>query len=194
VRDKLAIIKDDLVRYLQRGREALVWKLDGLREYDIRRPMVKTGTNLLGLVKHVAGVEAGYFGEVFGRPFPQRYAWMTEDAEENSDMWATTEESREFVIDAYRQVWAHADETIAALDLDSTGLVPWWPAGRQNVTLHLILSHVVAETQRHAGHADILRELIDGDVGVRPDVSNLTRDFDWDTHRERLEAAARAVD
>jgi hypothetical protein len=50
------------------AREALVWKLDGLSEYDARRPMVPTGTNLLGLVKHVASVEAGYFGETFDRP------------------------------------------------------------------------------------------------------------------------------
>ena len=58
--------KADLHRYLQIGREALVWKLDGLSEYDIRRPMTPTGTNLLGIVKHVASVEAGYLGDVCG--------------------------------------------------------------------------------------------------------------------------------
>ena len=155
-------MKDDLIRYLQRGREALIWKLDGLTEYDIRRPMVRTGTNLLGLVKHVANVEAGYFSEVFERPFPDPYPWMAEDVEENSDMWATADESRELIIGAYRRVWVHSDATIATLDLDAAGVVPWWPADRQNVTLHLILCHVVAETQRHAGHADIVREALDG--------------------------------
>src|SRR2546429_9372199 len=60
--------KADLHRYLQAGRDALLWKLEGLSEYDIRRPMVRTGTNLLGLVKHVASVEAGYFGPPVGRP------------------------------------------------------------------------------------------------------------------------------
>ena len=60
--------KADLRRYLQEAREALLWKLDGLSEYDIRRPLVATGTNLLGLVKHQAGVEMGYFGDTFGRP------------------------------------------------------------------------------------------------------------------------------
>ena len=58
--------KADLRRYLQDGRDALLWKLDGLSEYDIRRPLVPTGTNLLGLVKHVTWVELGYFGDTFG--------------------------------------------------------------------------------------------------------------------------------
>jgi Protein of unknown function (DUF664) len=60
--------KSDLHRYLRTGREALVWKLDGLSEYDVHRPLTPTGTNLLGLVKHLATVETGYFGEVFGPP------------------------------------------------------------------------------------------------------------------------------
>jgi uncharacterized damage-inducible protein DinB len=184
-------MKDDLIRYLQRGRESLVWKLDGLSEYDARRPMVKTGTNLLGLVKHMAAMEAGYFGFVFDRPFPEFMPWAEDDAEDNSDMWATPDESRNYIIEMYRRVWAHADKTIATLDLDSMGVVPWWPEDRKNVTLHLILCHVVAEIQHHAGHADIVRELIDGEVGLRPDVSNLIEDFDWDTHRSRIEQAAR---
>jgi hypothetical protein len=91
--------KADLRRYLQAAREALVWKLDGLSEHDARRPMVPTGTNLLGLVKHVASVEAGYFGETFGRPFPEPLPWLDEGAEPNADMWATAEESREQIVD-----------------------------------------------------------------------------------------------
>ena len=83
--------KADLRRYLQAAREALVWKLDGLSEYDARRPMVPTGTNLLGLVKHVASVEAGYLGETFGRPFPEPLPWLEEGAEANADMWATAD-------------------------------------------------------------------------------------------------------
>jgi hypothetical protein len=81
--------KEDLHRYLQIAREALVWKLEGLSEYDIRRPMTPTGTNLLGLVKHAAGVEFGYFGEVFGRPSDEPMPWLDESAEPNADMWAT---------------------------------------------------------------------------------------------------------
>jgi hypothetical protein len=183
-------MKDDLKRYLQDGRDALLWKLDGLSEYDSRRPMVRTGTNLLGLVKHVGSVEAGYFGEVFDRPFPEPLPWFDDGAEPNADMWATEGESRQFIVDLYRRVWAHSDATIDALDLDSPGLVPWWSGERRNVTLHRVLVHVIAETHRHAGHADILRELIDGAVGYRPGSANLIEDFDWDTYRERLESAA----
>jgi hypothetical protein len=78
--------KADLHRYLQAGREALLWKLDGLSEYDVRRPMVPTGTNLLGLVKHLASVEAGYFGETFGRPFEEPLPWLDDGAEPNADL------------------------------------------------------------------------------------------------------------
>ncbi|MEU8819589.1 DinB family protein [Actinoplanes sp. NPDC048796] len=179
-----------LHRYLQQAREALVWKLDGLSEYDARRPLVSTGTNLLGLVKHMAGVEGGYFGETFGRPFAEPMPWMDPDAEWNADMWATPEESREAIIALYRRVWAHSDETIAALPVDGPGRVSWW--GDEPVTLHQILVHVTAETHRHAGHADIVRELIDGAAGVREGLSNLPpaeRDW-WPGYRDRLEKAA----
>jgi len=85
--------KADLHRYLQDAREALLWKLDGLTEYDVRRPMVPTGTNLLGLVKHVASVEFGYFGDCFGRPYDERLPWLEDDAEPNADMWAAPGET-----------------------------------------------------------------------------------------------------
>ena len=184
--------KADLRRYLQIAREALLWKLDGLAEYDVRRPMVPTGTNLLGLVKHVASVEAGYFGATFGRPFPEALPWLEEDAEPNADMWATAEESREQVVGLYHRVWAHSDATIEALALDAIGHVPWWPPERSEVTLHRILVHMIAETDRHAGHADVVRELIDGAVGLRPDNDNLppVDQAWWESYRERLEQVA----
>jgi len=185
--------KADLQRYLQQVRDALLWKLDGASEYDIRRPMTPTGTNLLGLVKHVASVEAGYFGGCFGRPFPEPLPWFEDDAEPNDDMWASADQSRDDIVGLYRRVWKHSDETIAASELDAEGAVPWWPEDRRVVTLHRILIHVIAETNRHAGHADILRELIDGDVGHRADNDNMA-DFDdakWREYCERLEATAR---
>ena len=183
--------KADLVRYLQAGREALVWKLDGLTEYDIRRPLVPTGTNLLGLVKHVASVEAGYFGDTFARPFGEPMPWL-DDTEPNADMWATLKESRESIVALYHRVWAHSDATIGALELDATGRVPWWPDDRSEVTLHRILLHMIAETHRHAGHADIVRELIDGAAGLRPDNDNMAqRDRAWwDAYRDKLERTA----
>ncbi|MFI7498715.1 DinB family protein [Streptomyces sp. NPDC049687] len=181
--------KTDLRTYLRDARDALLWKLDGLSEYDVRRPMTPTGTNLLGLVKHVAGAEALYFGAAYGRPFEGPPLWITGDAEPNADLWARSDETREDIVGLYRRACAHADETIAALPLDAVGRIP----GGGELTLHHSLTHMIAETQRHAGHADIVRELIDGAVGQRPRGLN-TPDRDaswWDAHRERVERAAR---
>ena len=187
--------KADLSRYLQIARDVLLWKLEGLSEYDVRRPLVPTGTNLLGVVKHVASVEAGYFGETFGRPFDEPLPWLDEEAEPNADMWATAEESRDDIVGLYRRVWAHSDATIDALSLDAIGHVAWWPPDRSEVTLHRILVHMIAETNRHAGQADIVRELIDGTAGLRADNDNLPPldQASWHAYRDRLEGVARAA-
>src|SRR3954467_12961304 len=164
--------KADLRRYLQAAREALLWKLAGLSQIEIARPLTPTGTNLLGLVKHVASVEAGYLGDTFGRPFGEPLPWFHEGAEPNADMWATAEETRDRIVGLYRRVWVHSDATIDALPLDAVGHVPWWPEDRSEVSLHLLLVHMIAETNRHAGHADIVRESIDGTAGLRRDNDN----------------------
>lgn len=184
--------KADLHRYLRLVREAMLWKLDGLSDYDVRRPLTPTGTNLLGLVKHLASVEIGYFGDTFGRPFfTQPPAWYLHQAGPNADMWATAEESRADVEGLYRSAWAHADATIEDLALDGEGHVPWWPAERNPVTLQLILVHVIAETNRHAGHADIVRELIDGGAGLRAENTNLPPgEMDWPAYRAQLTETA----
>jgi len=183
--------KADLRRYLQEGREALLWKLDGLPEYDIRRPLVPTGTNLLGLVKHLAGVELGYFGATFGRPGPDQPSW--DESDPMTDMFAQPDEPRDAITGLYRRAWAHADATIEALPLDAIGHVPWWPAGQNTVTLHHVLVRITAETHRHAGDADIVRELIDGAAGrmaARPNLPDGDQAW-WQAHRDRVEQAAR---
>jgi hypothetical protein len=187
--------KAHLQRYLRVGREALLWKLEGLSEYDVRRPMTPTGTNLLGLVKHMAYVGMGYFGDTFGRPVEEAKPWLEDDGEPNWDMWASATESREQIIALYQRAWVHADATIEALELDAVGRVPWWPAERTEVTLHQILVHVIAELNRHAGHADIVRELIDGAAGLRADNDNLPPgDPDWwQRYRNQLERVAQEV-
>jgi len=122
--------KDDLRHYLQLARDALLWKLDGLSEYDVRTPLTPTGTNLLGLVKHVASVELGYFGETFDRPSNIPLPWYEPDAEPNADMWATPDESRAEIIGFYHEPGPHSDATIDVLALDAIGHVPHWPADR----------------------------------------------------------------
>ena len=183
-------LKADLRRYLQDGRDALLWKLDGLSEYDVRRPLVPTGTNLLGLVKHVTGVEMGYLGDTFGRPCPDQLPF--DESDPNSDMFAAPSESREFLTGLYRRAWAHSDATVDALPLDAVGHVPWWPADQNEVTLHHILVRVATETARHAGHADIVRELIDGAAGWTPAQSNLPPGDEpwWQAYHDRVERAA----
>ena len=165
-------------------RESLLSTLDGLPEYDVRRPLTRTGTNLLGLVKHLALTEARYFGEIFGRPYPDPIPTFDDPGFANHDhMWVREHESRADVIAAYQRACEHADATIDALPIDAPGFVPWWP--RPNVKLLNILIHVVAETNRHTGHADILREQLGAPTGAS--------EVDWEAHRARIETAARAA-
>jgi uncharacterized damage-inducible protein DinB len=156
-------VKATLHRYLQKHRAALVGKLDGLAERQARWPVTPTGTNVLGLVKHVASVQLLYFGSVFDRPFPDPPAWIT--AEDDSDMYASLDETTADVVAFHHASAAHADATIAALDLDARGVVPWWSEDVREVTLHRVLVHMAYETARHAGHADIVREMLDGLAG-----------------------------
>jgi hypothetical protein len=181
--------KDYLHGRLRTTRQALVWKLDGLSEYDVRRPLTATGTNLLGLVKHLATWEARYLGDVFGRPFPQPLPrWQDADG---SDLWVTPRETREGIVGFYRRAWEHADATIEELPIDAPGHVPWWP--RPDVKLFNVMVHILAETSRHAGHADILREQLDGRTGVSAEREGRIDTAAREVFRAKVEQAARAA-
>lgn len=175
---------------LREAREVVVWKLDGLREYDVRRPLTPTGTNLLGLVKHLTTTEARYFGVVFGRPFPEPVPGLGDTPEPHADKWVTANESRAEILDRYRRVSAHSDETIMLLPVDAPGHVSHWP--RPQVKLFNVLVHVLTETSRHAGHLDILRETLDGAVGVdQATAEQLDRGTAyWQAHYAKVEQAA----
>ena len=164
-------LKGELHSYLRGARETLVWKLEGLSEYDARRPMSPTGTNLLGLVKHNTATNLRYFGDVFGRAVPPSLSMSVEAAAPNGEFVVDGDDTRTDVITRFKQSWDFADDVIAELSLDAVGRVPWW--GDASVTLGAVLVHVVAETQRHAGHADIIRELIDGSAGLLSGHDNL---------------------
>ena len=187
-----ATAKAHLHDHLRWVREALVWKLDGLSEYDVRRPLTPTGTNLLGLVKHNAIWDSRYFGEVFARPFPEPLPRWDDTTAHGTDLWATEHESRTEIVDLYRRVWDHTDATIEALQLDVSGYVPWW---REEVPLFNVMVHCLSDTTRHAGHADILREGLDGAVGVEPGgPEGYGRDASfWAARRETIERAARVA-
>lgn len=160
----MAAIKDQLWARLRSARSTILARVDGLSEYDLRRPLTPTGTNLLGLVKHLAGEEFGYLGEVFDRPPQPRPSWFRDDPGTEIDMWATPDEAAGYIVDTYRRAASHADATIRILDLDSPGVVPHWTSNQQT-TLGAMLVLMVGETAQHAGHADIVRELIDGTTG-----------------------------
>jgi uncharacterized damage-inducible protein DinB len=186
-------LKADLVGHLDRLNQAVLHKLEGLSEYDLRRPVTPTATNLLGVVFHLASLQAEYFGRVFGRPFPREqeefYFLTDEDADRQDDLWVRPDRTSAWVADLYRATWAHAQETISGLALDSTAD----PASGEDpdLTLGAMLVHMVDETARHAGHLDIVRESIDGRAGRYAGDRNILDGYDWAAYRDRVEAAAR---
>jgi hypothetical protein len=150
--------KDSLQASLNRHREAVLWKLEGLDDASLRRAMTPSGTNLLGLVKHLAAVEYAWFCETFGRetePLP------FSDEDPNADLRVEPHESTADILAFYARARAAADQVIAEVDLEDTGTAWFGDA----VTMRWVLIHMIEETARHAGHIDIVRELIDGMVG-----------------------------
>ncbi len=182
-------VKLELHASLRRHRAHILASVENLTEAQLRRPMTPTGTNLLGLVKHLAGLEYGYLGGVFGRPGAERLSWVDDKSIwDGADMWATAEESSDYLIGLYRRACAHADQTIDALGLDSPGSVSWWAETQRSTTLLTILLRMVGETAQHAGHADIVRELVDGRGGA--DQGEQGDDQYWRDFRGRIAAAA----
>jgi uncharacterized damage-inducible protein DinB len=150
--------KESLHVSLDRHRDAVLWKLEGLHDADLRRAMTRSGTNLLGLVKHLAAVEYGWFCETFGRetePLP------FDDDDPEADMRARPDETTGDVLAFYARARAASDRVIDELEIDATGTA-WFG---EAVSLRWVLIHMVEETARHAGHVDIVRELIDGMTG-----------------------------
>ena len=150
--------KESLQVALDRHRDAILWKLEGLDDADLRRAMVPSGTSLLGLVKHLAAVEYGWFCETFGRPTePMPF----DEDDPDADLRVRPEETTADVLAFYGRARAAADQAIGGMELEETGTA-WFG---DPVTMRWVLIHMVEETARHAGHVDILRELLDGMTG-----------------------------
>jgi hypothetical protein len=179
----------DLLQYLQQSRDAVLRGLEGLDDYDARRPLTPSGTNILGLVKHLAGVETSRLGECVGRPSPVRLPWVEDGSIwDGADMWATADQSRDYIVGLYHQAWTHSNTSIRELPLDAPARVPDWPAERRETTLGHLVVRVIAETAQHAGHIDILRESIDGQAGR--DHDDLGDAEYWARYVAQIQAAA----
>lgn len=188
-----AAMKAILGNNLRASRRDLLWKLDGLSEKQLRSPQTPTGLNLLGIVKHMAGVEIGYFGDTFGRPWPNHDEVITLEEFDNdpqADWFATETQTSTSIVDLYRRVWDFADETFASLPLDAIGAVPHWPADRNTVTLAQMMTHVLVDLTRHLGQADVIREAIDGQVGLNATNPNMPEDQNWDAYLAKLRRLA----
>ncbi len=148
---------------LDRHRDAILWKLEGLDDEALRREMTPSGSNLLGIVKHLAWVEYGWFCDTFGRDHEE----LADDVEylltvdENADMRAVPNETTADILSLYARARVAADQVIQELDVDVIGTA-WFG---DPVSMRWVLIHMIEETARHAGHVDILRELIDGMTG-----------------------------
>jgi hypothetical protein len=181
-------LKDTLLDKLREARAGVLAAVDGVGEYDVRRPMTPSATNLLGLVKHLVGVEHVYLGDAFGRTPPDVLPWVADGSIwQGADMWATADESRAYILGLYERASAHSDETVAALELNARGSVPHWPEERRATTMGFLLVRMVEETGHHAGHAEICRELIDG--RMRTDQDALDEDG-WRDYVATVQAAA----
>jgi Protein of unknown function (DUF664) len=142
-----------LVALLQYLRESVVRKVEGVCDEDARRSPVPTGTSLLWLVKHLARAEALWFLARFAGQQLER---------ELVDHDVGPDDTLEGAIARYRAIWEHVDAVIAASDLDT---ICAGADEEANPDLRWVIAHLLEETARHAGHADILRELIDGRTG-----------------------------
>jgi len=178
-----------LRQYLQQGRDAMMRALEGLDEFDARRPLTPSGTNILGLVKHLVGVERSYLGECVGRPPEFTLPWEEDGSVwDGADMWVRAEEPRSYIVDLYHQSWRSSDASIDALPLDTEAYVHWWKEGTRRPSFGSLLIRVVAETAQHAGHAEILREGLDGQGGR--DTDSFGDDATWTAYVARIHTAA----
>lgn len=167
--------KDLLRAELASARKRIVSALDGLGDEDVRRPMTRSCTNLLGLIKHVTWIEYR-ISDTFGRP---REILPGEDDDELwfERAWATPEETTEEILAQYGRACAATDRIVDEVELDEVGEY----FGGRRASLRARLLGLLAETYQHAGHADIVRELIDGH-----NASNDASDEYWDTLRARM--------
>ena len=159
--DRIADERDALSQQLDFQRATLLGKLDGLDEEQLRRPMTPSGLSLLGLVKHLAATEHGWFlNRYAGLPDPSPFGDDPDD-DPDDDFRIAPDETADGIVAAYLRTCQRARELIDGGDLDAVVRLP----GGASVNLRAIVLHMIQETARHDGHADIMREELDGTTG-----------------------------
>ena len=158
----LASEKTMLAAFLDYHRDTLLWKVDGLADADLRRQMTPSGMTLLGLVKHIAYVERWWFQAVFqGKDVD--FPWT--DADPDADWRVGPDESVATILDLYREEVDSSRGILSDAELDDSARRPRTRPPGQEQTLRWIVLHMIEETARHNGHADLMREAIDGATG-----------------------------
>lgn len=184
--------KARLRRYLDSARDAVLWKAEGLTESQLRRPVVSSGTNILGVINHLAFTEFGYFSYCLNRPVNnERVLMMFKSEDPMIDFVVEPEVTSTQIISLYRQAIEASNAAFNQLPLDAAANVPWWGANAETTLEHLML-HMCTETARHAGHLDLVREILDGSRGTSRDNDNLPEysPEQWTKHYERLKNIA----
>jgi uncharacterized damage-inducible protein DinB len=146
---------DTALAFLRFARASVAKKLDDLDDEDVRRVLVPTGTTLLGLVHHLTTGERYWFGHHVAGGWP--------DQEWDFDADPAPDARTARVLADYRAAWEESDRIVLAAGHPDTPVT--LPVDGQHLSLRWVLAHMTSETARHAGHADILRELIDGTTG-----------------------------
>ncbi|WP_186313492.1 DinB family protein [Paenarthrobacter nicotinovorans] len=192
----MPIAEDDrgaqLREYLNDAREAILWKCEGLSDAQARTPLTPTGTHVMGLLLHLAVTESQYFISCLGREIENaviRHVIEAEDAQ--ADFLPPPGMTLEDAVRIYRQTIVAVDAVLDEVELNSPAVVEWWIKHR-HTTVERLLVHMIAESHRHAGHLDIVREQLDGFVGLRPSAPNipdLTPD-QWEEQNLRLKELA----
>lgn len=169
-----------LEAFLDFHRQVLVSKLDGISEDEARDRRVPSKTTLAGLIKHMIGVERGWFQEVLAGRRPEDIGPNVGGGDESWDL--AEDETVSSLIKEYGQTCEQSRQTAARFAIDDA--VPEPDLGQ--VSLRWVYVHMIEETARHVGHADILREQTDGTAGIDGDSAVTT----W-LHRIAVNAAPR---
>ncbi len=155
--------KDTLLAMLDNNRAVMVWKLEGLTREEATRPVVASGTSLLGMVKHLAFVERWWFDDFFAGSDVE-YPWTEEDPD--ADFRIEDDETIDDIIALYTNAIARSAEITADAQMDDLSVRD---RNGERFALRWIVAHMIEETARHAGHADIVRELVDETTGYYPE-------------------------